>query len=172
MDKIIVYDNFLNTDELDIALKIIKDKPWNFGHESTGAMVETPFWSMNLMSEDFFSSTIKTVIEKTFSKKLNLIRVYANGQTFGQDGGYHQDHNDEHAYTFCLYLTDMKNEFLDTACGYITFKLPNEKYNLCYEPVFNRGLFFPSNMFHKSHSFCRYVMDLRICVAWKFVEII
>jgi hypothetical protein len=171
MDKILVFDNFLNQDELTMATSIISKNKWMWGHVSNNEF-GTPFWNMALNECDFFSKELKNVIEKHFNKKFNLKRVYANGQTFGQDGDYHPDDTSDNTYTFCLYLTDIKKKFTDVAGGYLYFKLPGYKYNICFEPLFNRGIFFPSNYFHKSCAFNRYVMDLRICVAWKLEEVI
>ena len=173
MERIIVCDDFLNETERNEVSKIIKAKKWTWGHESNGTeLIETPFWSMNLSNEDFFAIHLKNVIEKYFSKKFKLNRVYANGQTFGQDGAYHIDDKGENSYTFCLYMGELDKKFAETAGGHIFFKLPELPYKICYEPIYNRGIFFPSKYLHRSTSFCRYVMNLRICVSWKMEEII
>lgn len=175
MENIKVYDNFLTNEELNECLKIINSSKWTFGHLSntlTQCNFNVPFWSIDLKHEDFFSVYLKEVIEKHFLKKFTLTRVYANGQTFGQDGSYHIDDDSSNTYTFCLYLSNIEEIDLYAAGGHLMIKIPNEKYNICYEPVFNRGIFFPSNYLHKSNSFSRFVMDLRIVVAWKLKEII
>ena len=130
MDKIIVYDNFLKNEELKQLVDLINASSWKFGHESHGKYItETPFWNLNLNDNQFIYTTLKNIIEKTFSKKFKLIRVYANGQTFGQDGTYHQDSVSDNTYTFCLYVTNIKPEYVETAGGHICFKFPNEKYS-------------------------------------------
>lgn len=135
-------------------------------------MFNTPFWTMDLNDNKFFSEHIKKIFEKTFSKKFIVNRVYANGQTYGQNGSYHQDSTDPNTYTICLYLTYIKKEHIDTAGGYLYIKLNNEKYKVCYEPIMNRIIMFPSNYYHKGCAFNRYITDMRICVAWKLEEII
>jgi len=173
MDKILIFDNFLEKEELNTTKEIISSNDWKWGHESRHMFsYETPFWSMNLTDHHYFSVYLKEIIEKQVGKKFNLLRVYANGYTFGQDGIFHQDSDKSHHYTFCFYLTDMRDDYIDIAGGYLHFKLPEEKYNICYEPTFNRGIFFPSNYFHKATSFTRYIMDMRICIAWKLEEIL
>jgi len=172
MEQIIVIDDFLNKTELKEAIMIIYNGSWKFGHTSNVQSYETPFWNMELLDNEFFSKTIKCIIEKTFSKKFKILRLYANGQTFGQDGAYHIDSSESNTYTFVLYLTKILDDYIETAGGNIFFKLPDKNYNICYEPVFNRGILFPSNFMHKSTSFSRYILDLRICVAWKLEEII
>ena len=173
MENILVFDNFLESEELNNALDIIKSNTWIWGHQSDNTNYgSTPFWSMQLNDNDYFSGYLKNIIEKHFSKKFKLNRVYANGQTFGQDGSYHTDALTPNTYTFVLYLTNIEKKYVDTAGGYIFFKLPDKNYKICFEPLFNRGIFFPSNYLHKANSYNRYVMDLRICVAWKLEEII
>lgn len=173
MEKIIVQDHFLNTDELEKAVSIIKSGKWQFGHISNPTdLNSTPFWSMNLNENEYFSIYIKEIIEKQFSKKFKLYRVYANGQTFGQDGSYHTDNDEPNTFTFCLYLSEIIQKYIETAGGHIFFKLPDLNYKICYEPIYNRGIFFPSNYLHKACSYTRFIMDMRICVAWKLKEII
>jgi hypothetical protein len=173
MEKIIIHDDFLSKEDLNTALSIIKDKKWSYGHMSVGKdKIETPFWNTDLIFDDFFSVYMKQIIENCFLKKMKLTRVYANGQTFGQDGAYHTDCDEENSYTFVLYLSNINKDYIETAGGHIFFKFPDKNYKICYEPILNRGIFFPSTYLHKATSFCRYVMDMRISVSFKFVEII
>jgi len=173
MDKIKIIVKFLTDTELKKATSIIQNNSWKFGHSSCGIeLVNTEFWSMNLNDNNFFSIYLKNIIEKTFGRKFILNRVYANGQTYGQNGSYHKDSEDEDTYTVCLYLTEIDKECVDTAGGYIYFKFDDKKYKVCYEPLFNRLIMFPSNYYHKGCAFNRYINDMRICVAWKLKEIV
>ena len=172
-DKIIVNDNFLNASELEKCHTIINSKEWHYNHYSRAIdMHEIPFWSMFLDDESFFNTYILNIIEKTFLKKFKINKVYLNGQTFGQNGCFHVDDNGPNTYTFCLYLTDISKDLVETAGGYIFFKMPNEKYKTCYEPIYNRGIFFPSNIPHMASHFTRFIMKMRLCVSWKLEEII
>jgi Rps23 Pro-64 3,4-dihydroxylase Tpa1-like proline 4-hydroxylase len=148
MDKIIVQDNFLNEEELKECTKIISMNKWEWGHRSNGFFSETPFWKMNLIDNNYFFKDITSVIEKTFSKKFKINRLYANAHTYGQDGHFHTDAKNENYYTFCLYLTDIKEEYIESAGGHLFFKFPELNYKICYEPKFNRGILFPSNYMH------------------------
>lgn len=168
MENIVVTDNFLEAEELKKALSIIQSKKWKFGHKSLHQdNSETPFWSTDLMEEPYFTDYVKELIEKQFQKKFEIVRIYANGQTFGQDGTYHVDDNGTDKYTFCLYLSEIEKRDVEVAGGHIYFKFPDKKYQICYEPILNRGIFFPSNYRHKATSFSRYIMAMRICVTWK-----
>lgn len=172
MNNIMIIDNFLEEQDYYIALDIISKKKWKYGHISNEIEpVNTPFWTMNLTDEIFFSQYLKEIIENKISKKLELFRVYANGQTFGQDGTYHIDNEDDNTFTFCLYATKINKKDAQFSDGYIHIKIPNEKYIISIEPIQNRGVFFPSNLIHKGCSFSRYIADMRICIAWKMKEI-
>jgi hypothetical protein len=168
IDNIIICDNFLTDEEIKNGLDIIENEKWIYGHQSTGKnLYENQFWIMDLTNNNFFSKHLHSAIEKQFSKKFELYRVYANGHTFGQDGIFHTDSKNDWDYTFCLYFSKIEDTYIESAGGHLYFKVPNEKYKIAYEPLFNRGIFFPSNYIHKGTSYSRYVMDMRISVAWK-----
>lgn len=172
MENIKIIDDFLNNDDLQILNSIISSKKWEYGHSSKGReKVNTPFWSMDLIDEIFFSEYIKDKIQDYFQKKFVLNRVYANGQTYGQNGSYHQDDENENTFTFCLYINVIENSDIEMAGGNLYIKVPNEKIIFAIEPYSNRGVLFPSNYFHKGCSFNRYITSMRICIAWKLKEI-
>ena len=173
MENIIIEDDFLKEDDLEILKSIINSKQWTYGHTSSGReLVNTPFWFIDLKEELFFAEYIKDLIEEKFNKKFKLNRVYANGQTYGQNGSYHVDDTDPNSYTFCLYLHKLQKNEIETAGGQLNVKIPNEQYSISIEPILNRGVLFPSNYYHKGYAFSRYVTDMRICIAWKLKEII
>lgn len=173
MDKITVIDDFLSPIELEKAFEIINSKKWNYQHKSNGKYDhEISFWSVPLDDEIFFTEHVKKAIEKYFSKRLEIHRVYANAQTYGQDGTYHIDDDDEKSKTFVLYLNKIPKHDMELACGHIYFKIPDLKYKICFEPFCNRGIFFPSNYMHKATAFSRFIMDMRICIAFKLREIV
>ena len=87
-----------------------------------------------------------------------------NGQTFGQDGTFHQDDTLDNAITVCMYL----NNVTETD-GPLIIKVPNEIKMVAIEPIHNRLVIFPSKYFHKGMSFNRYTSGLRVCLAWKCV---
>lgn len=172
MDKIIVIDNFLLGDELKCVKDIISNKTWSYHHTSNGAKgVDIPFWTTYLNDEKYFTEYIKNIIEKQFFKKFEITRVYCNAQSFGQDGSYHIDTEGEDYYTFCLYINNLKEHDVELASGHIYFKFPELKYKICYEPINNRGILFPSGYIHKGAAFSRFITDLRLCIAFKLKEI-
>jgi len=172
MEKIHVIDNFLDKEDLEMALNIVKSLQWTFGHKSNSMHShDTPFWSCSLNDNVFFKKNVLKIIEKTFNKNFEINRVYANGHSFGQDGSYHIDDENTDCYTFVLYLHEIMEADVELAGGHIYFKLPELKYKICYEPLLNRGILFPSSYIHKACSFSRYIMNLRSSVAFKLKEI-
>jgi len=121
-----------------------------------------------LIENDYLKYTLKSKIEDITQKKYEVVRVYMNGQTFGQHGSYHQDDVNEFSYTFCLYFTEFDSKIEDIVGGNFEIKLPNvNNYHISITPIFNRAILFPSNYYHKGNAFDRYVSDLRICIAYK-----
>ena len=131
---------------------------------------------MTLDDNTFFTNDILSKIESCTKKKYVLIRVYANGQTFGQDGTFHQDNISDDTYTFCLFINkQITDETIDSIGGEFIFKIPIENTpdnsntfsRIVVEPIYNRGILFPSNLFHKGLAYNRYNRGLRISIAWK-----
>ena len=173
MENIVIYDNFLTEHELEKCKMIISQPNWSFGHTSTSKTgFNTPFWIMELNNYEFFTKQIKNKIEELLNKKFNIQRVYANGQTYGQDGSYHHDDERADTYTFCIYISPVEGRMVDDIQGHIIFKLPNTKQLTCIEPLYNRAMIFPSRYLHKGTSFCRYVQTMRVCIAFKLEEIL
>ena len=171
MDNIQIIDDFLNKEYLDIVLNILKNHKWQYGHVSNGTeKIDTPFWNIDLMDNQYLKTNVKSIIENIFSRKFELLRVYANGQTFGQSGSYHMDSPHPNCMTFCLYFTPIKKEESANIGGHLYIKVPYEKKICCIEPVFNRGVLFPSNYYHKGCAFDRYYTELRICLTWKLKD--
>lgn len=179
-----IFDNFLTHDELE-KCDILYSKPcWKFGQISQTSPISTPFWMMSLDDDPFFTNDLLLKIETATKKKYVLKRVYANGQTFGQDGTYHQDDICDKSYTFCLFVNkQVTHETIDNVGGEFVFKRPivqecnnNDSLNqgcpfsrIIVEPIYNRGILFPSNIFHKGLAFNRYNKGLRISIAWKLM---
>ena len=169
MEQIKIYDNFLNSEQLVKCKQIIKDGKWEYGLNSNNtSKMNTPFFYMELIQNDFFTLELKEKIEAELGLKLSLDRVYANGQTFGLDGCFHQDRKDSDTITFCLYISPIPNEDIGDIGGNIYFRVPTiEHFTLALEPRYNRGVSFPSTFFHKGAAFNRYVKNMRICISWK-----
>lgn len=171
-DRIQIFDAFLTPEELQTCADAVKRPLWSFGQISQTSPVSTPFWMMTLTDDPFFSMHLKSKIEAAANRKFTVQRVYANGQTFGQDGTYHQDDITDDSYTFCIYTNkQITAETADDIGGEFIFKLPNSDDDpfsrIAVAPLYNRGILFPANYFHKGLAFNRYCKGLRISIAWK-----
>jgi hypothetical protein len=171
MNNIHVFDDFLTPDELEKCAEAVSRPAWKFGQISQSSPVSTPFWMMTLTDDAFFNTQLLYKIQSKTGKKFTLQRAYANGQTFGQDGTYHQDDASDDGYTFCIYINkQITHETVDNIGGEFVFKLSNSETQfsrVMVEPIYNRGIFFKSNIFHKGLAFNRYNKGLRISITWK-----
>ena len=179
-NRIQILDNFLTPDELKICIDAVSRPAWSFGQISRSSPIATPFWMMMLTDDAFFNTQLFLKIEKVANKKFTIQRIYANGQTFGQDGTYHQDDMMDDGYTFCIYVNkQVTPETADNIGGEFIFKIPtatpddvlDERENpfsrVVVPPLYNRGILFPANFFHKGLAFNRYNKGLRISITWK-----
>ena len=162
MPEIDQYFNFLDVSEFS-RISIQKSEKWKYGgHSVPGG---NKFWYLDLMDDPFYSKYLKEKIERTVNAQLILDRVYANGQTFGQDGQFHQDSTEPKSYTFLLY-TNLIDCEIDSWGGETQFRLP--KFLRSYQPIPNSAIFFNSNLWHRGLGPSRHVNDMRITIAWKF----
>ena len=167
MKPLKIYENFLKDDELETAMDIMKDVNWKYTNMTRP---NTPrFWIADLYDEPFFRDIIFGKIQEKTGRKFELNRVYANGQTFAQDGSYHTDHKDEGMCTFILYLSLINRDNIDIINGYTQFKINNKVINV--EPYLNRGILFNSNIVHRGLAPSRNTDILRVSVAFKLKEI-
>jgi len=167
MGDIQVVDNFLSTEELNKVLHKSENFHWRYGHSSTVNSIK--FWHCNLGNDEFFTTHILKKIEGCFKQRFIIDRVYANGQTYGMDGAYHTDDDDDDAYTFLMYVSDITQKNINTDDGHTLFKKDDRI--VCIEPILNRGVLFKSNILHKGMSPSRSANMLRITIAFKLKEI-
>lgn len=172
-DKIQIFDTFLTPEELQTCADAVKRPAWSFGQISQTSPVSTPFWMMTLTDDPFFSTHLKSKIEAAANRKFTVQRIYANGQTFGQDGTFHQDDvsGSDSSYTFCIYMNkQITTGTADDIGGEFVFRVPNSDdpfSRIAVVPLYNRGILFPAAYFHKGLAFNRYCKGLRVSIAWK-----
>ena len=171
--KIYIVDNFLSENDLKSIKSIINNKKWDYGQSSNGSNKTIKFWMMDLMDENFIKDNITNKIIEEFSSKFTVERLYANGQTYGQNGSFHQDVADDCGdyFTFCLYINSFKDEIIEEIDGFFFIKIPEEKYSLSVAPLNNRGILFPSHYYHKGNAFNNAEYGMRVSIAWKLKKI-
>lgn len=156
--------NFLDVQEFQ-KIKLNDAKGWMYKGSSLDQGQR--FWHLNLMDDEFYSQILVQKIINLVKLPLKLDRVYANGQSFGQDGQFHQDSDVDNAWTFLLY-TNMIDD-VDSWRGETQFRRPDRL--VTFQPFTNSALFFKSNLWHRGLGPSRHVNEMRITLAWKFTVI-
>ena len=182
LNTIRVIDNFF-TEEIHHEISKLMDRPkWRL----KGGNPENRFWHMDdLQSEDYFSHYLFEIIQNKFEINTKIRRIYANGQTVGQNGVPHADSYDDFSMTF-LYYPNLEWKF--TWGGHLSFldarsdsedtarKIRKEIHESTYLPINithsinyvpNRAILFPANIWHYAHPPNRTFTGLRTSLAYK-----
>ena len=174
MNKLRIFNEFLDRHEADETLEYFNkdfNKGWQFKGYSTNPDSENIFWHMKLSDEKLFSERIFKKIESKTGKRFELLHVYANGQTLGQDGSWHFDSMQDGTYTFLLYMTYspiINSTNCNTIGGYTNFNIGELITSV--EPFTNRGVLFRSNIIHQGLA-PQKPNILRISIAYKLKEL-
>ena len=165
-DNIQTFKNFTTPDEWKEIKQGIQTGMWIMkGASNPSNTIEGNFWFMDLNHVEFFT---KHLFERIPNGPWKLERVYANGQSFGQNGAFHQDSTDSRAWTFLLYMNEIETLAINSWGGQTEFETTQGRIVQIPEP--NLGILFPSNIHHRGLGPSRYVNDLRVTVAWKLMK--
>ena len=156
------FPDFLSKEDQELTIsKTLYSKNWQFGHSSADND-SFHFWSIDLTKDPFFSNTILNKICETVGINLRLIKVYANGQTYGQSGSVHKDlHNGDCDLTFLYYPLIWKPIY----AGHLILDDGQEVISVL--PKENLGLMFKSDIDHVGMEPSRHYKELRISIAFK-----
>ena len=152
------YQNFLTIGEFNNIRNFIGDNAWVLKGKSVDNGIR--FWFMDLIGNPYFSEYLADKISIITNFKLKLKRVYANGQTFGQNGSFHQDDERDCAITAVLYLNEIDENVLDDWGGETQFKFNGDI--VACQPVTNSLVIFKSNIFHRGMAPSRFSPDMRM----------
>lgn len=137
---------------------------WSYsGHSNTPQTGR--FWFCDLSQETLFADTLLERICSDTAQQWTLLKVYANGQTFGLSGGLHQDMvgaEPGQYYTFLYYA----NPVWEPEWGGNTVFSDGENLVVRY-PAPNSVVLFDSTIPHVGLEPTRHCADLRVTVAWK-----
>jgi SM-20-related protein len=141
-------------------------KEWYFGHGSnTGD--GTQFWKMDLDGDAAFGAIWEQArprCEALAGTPLRVIRVYANGHTYGLGGKPHLDDNKPGTFTLLYYPNPEWKAGWD---GETVFYDQAGEIALSVTPRPNRAVFFDSRIPHSGRAPGRHCTALRVTVAWK-----
>jgi hypothetical protein len=160
------YFDFLTQEKYNQLTKIVEKLKWSYEGFSTPDKNSNRFWYCELMGHPFFTDWLEE-IQKLTNKKFKIDRLYANGQTLGQDGSWHVDSNDnENGYTFLYYFNDYDDVSL---IGETYFVVDGEPVGIT--PIPNSAVLFHHKYKHKGMAPRKGYNDLRVTIAFKLTEI-
>ncbi|MCU1329220.1 MAG: hypothetical protein JWN34_4590 [Bryobacterales bacterium] len=139
---------------------------WRFGHASH-AGVESQFWKRDLESDEAFDAIWKLAqprCEALAGGPLRVLRVYANGHTYGLGGAVHRDADRAGAFTLLYYPNPEWKQEWD---GETVYYDEGEEVALAVRVRPNRAVFFDSRIPHVGRPPSRSCSALRVTVAWK-----
>ena len=160
MMEIGIYDDFFSEEiHKEIYNMLIHSNQWSFA----GGEFPNRFWHIDgLEQNQFFRSYLFKIICDKLDKSFDVKRIYCNGQTACQSGAPHTDDGD---ITF-LYYPNLEWE---VGFGGELFFIEDDEIikTVSYKP--NRAVIFPAKIIHYAGAPHRFVPDLRISLAYKFL---
>lgn len=159
------YFDFLTQENYNQLIKIVEKLQWNYAGYSTNESNSNKFWYSELMGHPFFVEWVYE-IERLSNKKFKIDRLYANGQTLGQDGSWHVDSQVDSGYTFLYYFNDFDDVSL---IGETYFMVDGEPVSIT--PIPNSAVLFNHKYKHKGMAPRKGYNDLRVTIAIRLTEL-
>jgi hypothetical protein len=141
-----IFNNFLSEKEISDTTHVIDNLWWKYGEYSLTPTDDVLFWIADL-DDKILVNIFLDKLEEVSKKKFELIKVHVNGQTYGQDGSYHKDHEIEGMYTFLIYMSPITQSNINYVGGYTQFIINDMIVNV--EPFCGRGVLFDSRILHR-----------------------
>ena len=162
------FKNVLSKEQHQHVLDVLTERAWSFDnwaeHEADKGIL---CWSMwGLETREFFNTVFFNRIQEITGRKYNYSRIYANGQSFGQDGVFHLDENDPNAHTFLYYATPLDPLEVYEYGGETQFiQDTGEMYHVY--PFTNTAVIFSGNIWHRGMGPNKWSKQLRTSIAFK-----
>ena len=142
---------------------------WKFGGYSSDETFNKPFWRLDVINDYFFSNylfdRVQECIKKISGEEVRMDIVYLNGATFGQQGFWHTDCNEDDysGRTFLVYA----NETWDEQWSGSTVLKNDDGEIVTVYPKPRNAVYFHGRHPHFSQSLSRDFYGLRVTVAYK-----
>ena len=151
-------------DAKKINLELFNRPRWSFTGRSNEDS-EPSFWYHEMYDLEVIKNLFIESIEENGFRINNIHAFYANGQSHGQCGNYHQDSKDANNLTLIYYA----NDEWDTSWGGATIFLDERRkpFEIIY-PEFNKAVIFTSTILHAGLEPTSLFKGLRVTVALKF----
>lgn len=167
MISIYQFNNILDDREFHKRSEILQNDSWKLLNKPDQTDNEHRFWIKDLMQDTFYTTDLFETVKHTVSQHnfdVELHRVYANGQTFGQHGRLHQDYSNAEQWTFLIYF----NHQWDIHWGGHTIvkDLDEDKF-YSFLPVPNSAIFFRGDLWHVGLEPTSVCPIMRTTVAYK-----
>ena len=172
MDLVYQYQEVLDRRDFHEQAEFLQKGEWKFENKSDQSDPNSlTFWMKKLSDDKFFTEHLFDIIKnliKDIGFDVELLAVYANGQTFGQSGTLHQDCEDDRHWTFLMYF----NHNWDIHWGgHTILKDLNEDKFYSFLPVPNSAIFYRGDLWHVGLEPTRTCPILRTSVAYKLKRI-
>ena len=163
-----IIEEFLTIEDLYEIKGILEKSKWVHNNCSDKeSLTTTIFWNI-ILKDKIFEDKILKKLEKYVDKKFEVTQVKINGQTYGLDGEWHRDNDDEGMYTFLIYASSIDPYNIEKIGGYTCFNINNQVIRV--EPYQKRAVLFDSRIEHKGLAPLTKNI-LRISIAFKLKEI-
>ena len=164
MNDIITYDDFFDLPEKTQIFADMTKSGWKWGNGSYDVK-RYPFWIFPLKDNPFYTGYLLDIIKEKTQQDYELHDVYANGNTFGDQGDFHIDMDSHRSRTFLYYAN---NKWKPEYNGKTIFKLGEDNYHY-HLPKGKDAIIFRGTIPHMAEGCSRLFNGLRITVAWKLL---
>lgn len=169
MSDIFVDEEFLTEEEIFLLDAEFKKYHWELVGSSIPEIKEpTYYWDKNLNDSEYIKELFGSKIQKFLTKKIETIKVYANGNTHGQCGHPHVDvleNADGEYYTLVYYYhKNWKPEY----GGHLILMEYGGKIIENVFPKSNSAVLFNSKLPHCPLEPTVHCKSMRISIAYKF----
>jgi hypothetical protein len=166
------FENVLTKDQHQRVLDTLSQRRWSFDnwaeHEADKGVLCWSLWGLE--SESFYNTELVNRINEITGRTFVADRIYANGQSFGQDGVFHLDDNNEGRYTFLYYPTELDPLEVYEYGGETQF-IQNDGEMYHVYPFTNSAVIFDARIWHRGMAPNKWSKKLRTSLAFKLREI-
>ena len=167
-------DSVLTEEEYKKVYFEFQKYDWHFraGEFDTGSPVPVrTFWQKPLESSDYIVNLFKNKIETLLNIKLEVGRVYGNGQAHGQSAWVHTDDSQDDGNVYGSMVYYLTPEWKPYYGGHLIFVDSVENPTNVLKSVFpksNSAVIFNSTMPHMALEPTVYCLEQRESIAFKF----
>lgn len=167
MKDIFQYYDILDSREFHEQAEHLLNTDWKLLNKPDNNADSPVFWIKYLNDDKFYTEYLFYLIKNIVAEDgfdVELVRVYANGQRFGQSGKLHQDYENNEQWTFLIYF----NHTWDIHWGgHTVIKDLTEDNFYSFFPVPNSALFFRGDLWHVGLEPTSVCPLMRTSVAYK-----